>query len=179
MKPGQPTPANPGPRPSCLSTLLAYLRSFYRRHRRLLWTTLLVFLLYLFFLPLYAYVLRFFAPELMQIPSSPPGHLRFALLLVLPLFPFALLHLLAVGLYVLLHVPRPPFRPNLRPYLYAALLALVLYYLPGLPYPSAYDSQDQSTPVPTVTKPVTLTGARLTTPDLMATLDVAPGAVRN
>ena len=166
------------------------LRSLYHRHRKLLWTTLALFLLYLLFLPVYAFFLNAFytyvlnrtgpgplSPSPWNAPRLPPilaallGHLRFAFFLVLPLA------LPALPLLLHTRLTRRP-HPSARALLYTALLALVYYYLPGLPYPSVHVSGDRSSLTPTVTKPVTLVGARLATPDLRTTLDVAPGAPR-
>ncbi|ADR37661.1 hypothetical protein Ocepr_2212 [Oceanithermus profundus DSM 14977] len=189
---------------------------------RLLWPTLLLFLLYLTFLLFYALVFNYAdlsglsnrlgstLPALVPTPLADPalplplavllGHLRFAFFLVLPLLALAALHLLfAAGLHPVRVLyrsvqtsrspqashadpgpPRPRFRPELRPYLYTAALALALYYLPGLPYPSVHASGNpkQKALIPTATKLfLPSLGGCLTTPDRMATLCIPAGGL--
>ena len=182
------------------------LGSLYHRHRRLVWRTLLLFLLYLVFLFFYAFAFNFagyfgfdlppLVPAPLELPDRPLflaallGHLRFTFFLVVPLLLLTALHLFLTALvhfttrYPLRaarsRLPKPPFRPDLRPYLYTALLVLAFYYLPGLPYPSVYASGNpkQRALTPTATKLfVPSLGGCLTTPDGMATLCVPVGAL--
>jgi len=201
MKPHEPGSQAPDPPPvGGLASLLASLQGFYLRHRKPIQTTLALYVFYFtMFIGLPVYFLSIYGlPALLPTPLDAPGlplflatllgHLRFAFLYTLPLTLPALLLLLHT------RITRKP-HPTTRPLVWAALLALFLYYLPGLPaFPlvhaqtGTHTTHGRSTDAagklisaraPSVTKPVTLAGARLTTPDLMVTLDISPGALRD
>ncbi len=184
MKPHEPGSQAPGPPPvGGLAGLLASLQGFYRRHREHIWSAFWLFVVYFFFLPFYTFVFEYAAPSSFMTPtpwSSPLlpypvatllGHLRFAFFYTLPLTLFALLLVLHTRFTSAHH-------PTVRPLVWAALLALILYYLPGLPRFGYYASGKQKALTLTVTKlfPPFLGGC-LTTTDLMATLYIPPGAL--
>jgi len=201
MKPHEPGSQAPGPPPvGGLARLLASLQGFYRRHRELIGAALVLYFVYftvLVGLPVY-FLSIYGLPALIPAPwGSPPlplllakvlGHLRFAFFYTLPLTLPALLLLVHTRITRKHH-------PSVRPLVWAALLALFLYYLPGLPaFPlvhartGAHTTPGKSTDAagklisaraPSVTKLATLAGARLTTPNLMVTLDISPGALRD